>query len=310
VEAQAYWAQLSRYIHRNPLEAGLVTHLDAYLWPNPAYLDKRKRPTWLTCAYILTSLASSRVIDEYKIYVVEGIDEEIMEWYAKKKQPPILGSNTFKKKLKFGTDDIDVPDLRQARVKPTVTHIVEVVCQRLDVDVASVWASQRGRGANNPARGMAMYVCQREGDMKLGEIARKFGMKHYASASTGIRQFEARLAKDKRLQKCLELIKLDLTLCAMRCSSVKAHIGGYGISWNDEIDLSESELWTHVCAAETGDAAEVGTFASIKSYSHGQVACLIIYSLLDSVPTLIPPDGMRERGQSLVLICKIFWQDN
>lgn len=26
---------------------------------------------------------------------------------------------------------------------------------------------------------------------------------------------------------------------------VKVDIGGYGISWNDEIDLSESELWLH-----------------------------------------------------------------
>lgn len=47
--------------------------------------------------------------------------------------------------------------------------------------------------------------------------------------------------------------------------SVKVDIGGYGIIWNDEIDLSESELWTHGCAAEPGDAADAGTFASIKS---------------------------------------------
>lgn len=26
---------------------------------------------------------------------------------------------------------------------------------------------------------------------------------------------------------------------------VKVDIGGYGISWNDEIDLSEYELWTN-----------------------------------------------------------------
>ena len=32
-------------------------------------------------------------------------------------------------------------------------------------------------------------------DMKLGEIARRFGLKHYASAGASIRQFEARLAK-------------------------------------------------------------------------------------------------------------------
>lgn len=26
-------------------------------------------------------------------------------------------------------------------------------------------------------------------------------------------------------------------------SSVKVDVGGYGISWNDELDLSEYELW-------------------------------------------------------------------
>ncbi len=56
-----------------------------------------------------------------------------------------------------------------------------------------------------------MYVCQREGDMKLREIAQRFGLKHYASASSGIRQFETRLVQDRRLQKCLKLIQLDLT---------------------------------------------------------------------------------------------------
>lgn len=32
--------------------------------------------------------------------------------------------------------------------------------------------------------------------------------------------------------------------------SVKADKGGHGISWNDEIDLSESELWIHGLPAE------------------------------------------------------------
>ena len=27
--------------------------------------------------------------------------------------------------------------------------------------------------------------------------------------------------------------------------SVKVDLGGYGISWSDEIDLSEAELWMH-----------------------------------------------------------------
>ncbi len=57
-----------------------------------------------------------------------------------------------------------------------------------------------------------MYIYQQEADMKLSEIARKFGLKHYASASASIRQFEARLARNQESQKCVNLIKLDLTL--------------------------------------------------------------------------------------------------
>jgi len=32
--------------------------------------------------------------------------------------------------------------------------------------------------------------------------------------------------------------------------SVRADPGGYGISWNDDLDLSESELWENGCAVE------------------------------------------------------------
>lgn len=33
-------------------------------------------------------------------------------------------------------------------------------------------------------------------------------------------------------------------------NNVKAEQGGYGISWTDEIDLAESELWIHGVLAE------------------------------------------------------------
>jgi hypothetical protein len=38
--------------------------------------------------------------------------------------------------------------------------------------------------------------------------------------------------------------------------NVKADQGGYGISWTDEIDLAESELWIHGVLAEQENAAE------------------------------------------------------
>jgi hypothetical protein len=41
---------------------------------------------------------------------------------------------------------------------------------------------------------------------------------------------------------------------------VRIDDGGYGISWNDEIDLSESELWLHGSTVET----KVGISVSVQ----------------------------------------------
>jgi hypothetical protein len=47
----------------------------------------------------------------------------------------------------------------------------------MGVKAESLWLSKRGRAVDNPARAMTMYLCQREGGMKLSEIALQFGLK-------------------------------------------------------------------------------------------------------------------------------------
>ena len=52
VDAEAYWLELSRYIHRNPLEAHIPRRLDDYRWSSyPAYVGKVKPPAWLDTGY-------------------------------------------------------------------------------------------------------------------------------------------------------------------------------------------------------------------------------------------------------------------
>ncbi|MCU7815442.1 MAG: transposase [Candidatus Thiodiazotropha sp. (ex Rostrolucina anterorostrata)] len=51
VDASSYLLQLSRYIHRNPIEIhkSLVQQLDDYPWSSyPAYVGKAKPPDWLS----------------------------------------------------------------------------------------------------------------------------------------------------------------------------------------------------------------------------------------------------------------------
>ena len=52
----------------------------------------------------------------------------------------------------------------------------------------------------------------------------------------------------KKQYDCRKLLKTPLYRLLQEFAffrSVKVDAGGYGISWNDDLDLSEYELWTH-----------------------------------------------------------------
>ena len=53
VENEAYMVELSCYIHRNPVRAGMVKRLMDYRWSSyPAYAYGRKAPGWLNTEVI------------------------------------------------------------------------------------------------------------------------------------------------------------------------------------------------------------------------------------------------------------------
>ena len=47
VEADAYATELSRYIHLNPVRAGMVRSPEEYRWSSYSYYTERSSPSWL-----------------------------------------------------------------------------------------------------------------------------------------------------------------------------------------------------------------------------------------------------------------------
>jgi REP element-mobilizing transposase RayT len=216
VDAQTYWTRLSRYIHRNPLEVGIVKDLVKYPWSSyPAYIGQQPPPDWLHCRYILNALTSRNAKARYQAYVEAGFDAEIQAFYGKANLAPVLADKDYIRRLirekGLKEADTDVPDLKRLRDKPTLAQINAAVSRHLKVMPSTLKVSARGRAVDNPGRGMAMYLCQRESDMTLGEIAANFGLKNYTSAGSAIRQFQRCLEESSKLRKLIGLIKLDLT---------------------------------------------------------------------------------------------------
>ena len=64
---------VTRYIHRNPVEAGLVRRPGEWRWSSyRAYVDPRHAPAWLRSVAVLGSLGSIGARQKYRRYV-EGL---------------------------------------------------------------------------------------------------------------------------------------------------------------------------------------------------------------------------------------------
>ena len=212
VEADAYWTHLSRYVHRNPLEAKAVKTLSGYAWSSyAAYLGKAPQPTWLHCRYILGAIGGPKA---YRRFVEESQSNlELDSFYASTRQAPVLGTERYRARIAKGLQPHqDIPDGRRM-VRPSFTRIVATVADFYRVSQASILTLTRGRGVKSPARGMAMYLCQEQGGMTLNAIAERFGLSGYASAGAGIRNVRQRLEVGERSwSKDLNYILQDLTL--------------------------------------------------------------------------------------------------
>jgi len=211
VEEDSYQLQLSRYIHRNPIEAGMVEQLESYPWNSYTfYVKKKKAPQWLYTQEVLEQLhVKRRVREKYRAYVELGIDEEIANFYGKENLSPYLGSQRFRDwayKHK-DTDELSVSKEMLQLFRPGLDEIVNNVVKEFKVSKESIIQSRRGRVANNIPRWVSMYMAQQYGSLKLKEIAEGFGLKRTGSIPTTIKKLMVALDDDRKLLRKFNRIK-------------------------------------------------------------------------------------------------------
>jgi hypothetical protein len=96
VDVDAYLLNVCRYIHRNPIEAGLVRKAEKYPWSSyRAYIGKIRSPSWLNTQQTLSMIGVRNQVLRYKAFVETGVDEATEQFYGKKKQAPIFGTESF-----------------------------------------------------------------------------------------------------------------------------------------------------------------------------------------------------------------------
>ncbi len=177
VEEDSYQLQLSRYIHRNPIESTSVEDIENYLWSSyPAYIDKVTPQKWLNRNEILDQFThQGNQYTGYRSFVERRIDEELTRLYGKNNTMTVLGSDSFREwAYSIKSEDKEVTRKSQPIVNLPKEVIVKLVSEQFDVAKGSILQSARGRWQRNLPRWIAMYICQEVGGYRLTEIAKIF----------------------------------------------------------------------------------------------------------------------------------------
>ncbi len=213
VDADSYVLQLVRYIHRNPLEAGLVKRLDQYAWSShKGYISKAKKWSWLYKDFILHMLSdqkSSR-IRIYRQFIAQQPDQDLLRVFERKNQPSMIGSQEFiariKDKFFKKKKDKEIPASKV--LAPAVDKIIYEVSRYYEKRPTALTAVRRG--IENEPRDVAIYLIRSLRTEPLMKIGALFGLTRYSSVSSVVMRVKTRLNRDRKFRRRLTEIEKNI----------------------------------------------------------------------------------------------------
>jgi len=214
VEADSYLLELVRYIHRNPLEAGMVEDLGKYAWSSHnGYLSGAKKWNWLHKNYILSLFSKNKAesIRRYKHFVSEETLKEINLILGRRKLPAILGRKSFVDKMKetffINKTHEEIPASKS--LAPDVDRIISEVCKFYNVNTNDLLLSRRGYF--NEPRNVAIYLIRHLRGDRLKDVGEFFGIAKNSTISSVDRRLKREMIKDKKIKKNVEILKSTLS---------------------------------------------------------------------------------------------------
>ena len=209
VSADSYLLQLARYIHRNPMKAGLSDNLGGYLWTShKAYLSFAKKWNWLHKEFIYSLFTNNKKewIKRYRQFMLKSEDEAFCSKIESKKWPSVLGPKSFIDWVKGSyyslKDNAEIPDCKL--LAPDPEEILRVVCTFYDVNRARLYKTQRGKF--NEPRNVAVYLLRILRCDRLKEIGRRLQIENYSSVSSIIERIKIQMQNDRKLKKRIEKV--------------------------------------------------------------------------------------------------------
>jgi putative transposase len=214
VDEDSYLLQVMRYIHRNPVTAGLIDKLD-YPWSShKAYLSNAKGWDWVSKDKILNMLSPNKSLQKavYKDFVNTPDDNDFSAIYKRRKLPTILGSEKFLSNIKDrffkNKRNIEIPESKI--LGPEKSEIMSVISREYKISLTDLKVSRRGQ--KNEARDIAIYLMRQLRSATLNTLCGEFNLKKDSSAGSIVDRVKKQMQTDKRFRGKINDIQRKLNM--------------------------------------------------------------------------------------------------
>jgi len=215
VQNDAYLMQLSYYIHRNPLRAGMVNRLADYPWSSyPAYAYGKAHSKWLNLDVILSQLGKKERHRRYREKAQRYSKEEKRLW-EDFRHGLYLGTHEFVENLKSSllTDSAHAEVPHQAKLlrsdNPKV--LLEKAARILECNLTDYRRSLRISEKDKDNRDLLIYLLWETGLYKNQEIGELLGLT-YSSISRRVNITRSKISNESKFKKQFKLLKSQIKM--------------------------------------------------------------------------------------------------
>lgn len=199
IDADSYLLELIRYIHLNPVRAGMVRFPDEYSWSShPSYTGESPRPPWLNLDWALAQFAgeAETAIKRYRAFIDDGLGEgHRRDFHRGSFEGRALGDDSF----------IDQALLQAQEVRAVainLNQLIESICRVYQLTAADLCKAGKAQPAAE-ARALAALLVRNCETLSLVQLAEYF-KRDLSGLSQAARRIERRVEMDELLANKLE----------------------------------------------------------------------------------------------------------
>lgn len=189
VEEDAYLVELLRYIHLNPVTAGIVKRPESHLWTSHKYYIGDNQFEWLTTDRLLGYFGKRKNLSRRKLheFVLEGVPEGLRHHLDGARWPSVFSSEHFKEWVEWNfVKDAEAKD-REVQYTELKTkdlsdeQLRRLICRVLDVNWNDLFEAS---GQENKKKRRLAVRCYYENlKWSYGKLSETFGAMHSSNIS-------------------------------------------------------------------------------------------------------------------------------